>query len=86
MLTRWLRRHQWLPLEGETWAAHSLKLRAQLYPPATPETEEETPEIPEETTPEPVLSKVDRQLLRRKFGIRRGQPDPEWFDRAEYTE
>jgi hypothetical protein len=83
-MIRLLRKYQWIPAKGETWMEHRAKLLA-LQHPLTPQPEPEPDEEPEDEAPElePVLSAADRQALRRKFRIPRGQPDPAWFDTIE---
>ena len=77
MIKRILRHYKWLPKEGETWAQHAQQLRAELYP-TKPE-----PTIVITNTANPNLTKIDRQLLRRKFKIPKDAPDPKWFDNIE---
>ena len=86
MIKRLLRHYKWLPKEGETWAEHAMRLREELHPTPPPEPEEPDPDVSEhELEPEPVLSELDRQLLRKKFKIPRGVPDPDWFEKIEPT-
>ena len=86
MIRAWLRRHQWIPEPGMSWAQHSQRLRTEMEQRVmdgitkTPPETETVEEVPTET---PGLSKADRQLLRKKFRIPAGVPDPKWFEYIE---
>jgi hypothetical protein len=85
MIKALLQRYQWMPRDGETWIQHRNNLQALTNPPKpVPEPEPEPePEDEDEWEPQPILSTADRQALRQKFRIPRGQPDPAWFDTIE---